>query len=187
MKNKIFNAYTYFIAGVLLVTGATFFKVECPVCDGTGRIVGVSGMEVKSIKADLVNHYELGIECGWDFEKFTYDVELTVENYRDEAAWGVILVTFHDPEESYLIRVEINDEEVDKEVTGQTLLSYPWFVQVPANTTQVFKKRVDFQGVTLQFYGGLDHLIKANLASSYPCPFHGEDATVTFPEWLKLR
>lgn len=187
MINKIFNAYTYFFIGVLLVTGVTFVKLECPACGGTGRISGVSGMEVISIKADLVSHSELGIECGWDFEKFTYDVELTVENYRESAAWGVILVTFHDPEESYIIQVEIDDSEVDKLVTGQTLLSYPWFIEVPANTTQVFKKRVNFQGVTLELYGWRDHLIKTNLASSYPCPFHGEDARVTFPEWLKLR
>jgi hypothetical protein len=99
----------------------------------------------------------------------------------------VILVTFHDPDESYTIQVEIDDAEVDKEVTGQTLLSYPWFIEAPAKTTQVFKRRVNFQGVTLEFFGGRDHLLKANLASSYTCPFHGEDAKVVLPEWLRLR
>jgi hypothetical protein len=187
MKNKIFNAYTYFVAGLVLITGATFVKIECPACHGTGRISGVSGMEVKSIEAELVNHYELGMECGWDYERFTYDVELTMENYRETAAWGVILVTFHDPEESYIIRVEVDDAEVDKEVTGQTLLSYPWFVEVPAKTIQTFKRQVNFQGVTLEFFGGVEHLIKANIASSYTCPFHGEDARVVLPEWLRLR
>lgn len=187
MKNKIFNAYTYFILGLVLVTGATFIKLPCPACDGSGRIGGVTGVEVVSIEAELVSHFELGMDCGWDFERFTYDVELTVENYSGSEAWGVVLVTFHDPDESYYRQIEIDDSEVEVEVFGQTLLSYPWFVEVPAGSTEVFKKRVNFEGVTLEFFGGRDHQIEASTNTSYTCPFHGEDARVVLPEWLRLR
>ena len=187
MKSRIFNAYTFFVAGLLIITGATFAELKCPACDGTGRIPGVTGVEVMSIEAEMISHYELGMDCGWDYERYTYDVTLTVENYTGTESWGIILVTFHDPDESYWIQVEIDDEELYVEVTGLTLMSYPWFVEVPARTTEAFTRRVTFEGVTLEFFGGRDHLIEANLASSYTCPFHGETARVSLPVWLRLN
>ena len=188
MKSKIFNAYSLFITGLLLVTGVTFVKLDCPVCDGTGRVTGISGVEILSIKAELVSHTELAIDCGWDYERFIYDMELTIENYTGSTAAGVVLVTFHDPDETYTIQVEINDEEVDQEVNGAILLTYPWIVEVPAGTTQVFTHQVIFDGVTLAFFGGREHLVVADTNTSYPCPFHDAGETkVSFPEWLRLR
>jgi hypothetical protein len=186
VKNKLFNAYTYFIIGLVLLTAVTFVEVPCPACDGAGRITGVLGIEVVSLESDMVSHYELGMDCGWDFERYTYDVKLTLENWTDTESWGVVLVTFHDPDESYMMQIEVDDEEVWVEVTGKTLLSYPWFVEVPAKTTLTFEKRVNFEGVTLEFFGGRSHQLDAKLATSYPCPFHGEKAKVPFPTWLRL-
>ncbi len=127
------------------------------------------------------------MDCGWDYERFTYEVELTVENLTATEAFGIVLVTFHDPEKSYLIQIEVDDEEKWIEVTGATLLTEPVFVEIPAKTTEVIKKRLMFEGVTLEFFGGRYHLIEAKLASSYICPFHGENASIPLPEWLRLR
>ena len=188
MKSKIFNAYSVFIAGLLLVTGVTFVKLDCPVCQGSGRVTGISGVEIASVKANLVSHKELAIDCGWDYERFIYDMELTVENYTGSTAAGVVLVTFHDPDETYTIQVEENDEEIYVDVNGSVLLSYPWIIEVPARITQVFTHQVTFDGITLEFFGGRHHLVVANTNTSYPCPFHELDETkVSFPEWLRLR
>jgi len=187
MKHKLFNNYTYFLFGLALVTLATFIRLPCPACEGTGRIQGITGIEVMNIESTLVDRYELGMDCGWDYERFTYDVELTVENYTDSEAYGVILITFHDPDESYTMQVEIDDEELYVEVAGATLLSTPLFLEIPARTTRVINKRMMFEGITLEFFSGRHHQIEANLASSYTCPFHAETASVPLPEWIRLR
>ena len=187
MKAKIFNSYTYFLFGLVLVTVASFVPVPCPACGGTGIIEGTTGISVKDIEAELVSHYELGMDCGWDFENYTYDVTLTVENWTSTESYGIILVTFHDPDASYTLTVEEEDEEVDIEVRGATLLSYPVYVELEPRSEKVIEKRMKFEGVTLEFFGNKDHLIEANLASQFACPFHEEKATVTFPEWLRLR
>ncbi len=187
MKKKLFNTYTCFILGLVLVTGATFVKVPCPACEGTGTIPGVTGIDIKGIEAELINHHELGMDCGWDYERFTYDVKLTLENRTQSDSYGIIMVTFHDPDDSYQIMVEIDDDELYVDVAGATLASNPVFVELPGGATEVIEKRMLFEGVTLEFFGGREHQIEANIASNYNCPFHGGDASVPFPEWLRLR
>ena len=186
-KNRIFNAYTYFVLGLALITGMTLVQLPCPACGGTGTVKGVTSLEVAGVEAKVVDHVELGIECGWDYERYTYDVKLSVTNKSSSPSYGVIMVTFHDPGEAYSMPQEVDDESVTAQFTGETLEAFPFFVEVGPNRTEVFEKEVQFSGITLQLFTAISHQVEAIAASEFPCPFHGATATVAFTEWLRLR
>ncbi len=187
LKTRVFNGYTYFVLGVLLFTGLTFLQLPCPACGGTGIIKGAKGLEVSGVEAELTDHIALGIECGWDYERYTYNVNLMVANPTSEDGFGVILVTFHDPTETFSLTQEEDDEEVVKEYSGETLQAFPVFVEVPAKTTRTIEKTLQFEGITLELFGANSHLVEAHIADEYACPFHGATAKVPFTEWLRLR
>jgi len=187
MRAKLFNAYTYFILGVVLITVLTFIELPCPACGGTGIIKGVTSIKIAEFETELLDHYELGMECGWDYERYTYNVKLTVENPTSTESWGVILITFHDPDAAYQITVEVEDEEVVQEFRGETLAAFPMFIEVPAGSIQTVEEVMMFEGITLEFFGVELHQIDANLASEFVCPFHDASAKVSLPDWLRLR
>ena len=187
MKNRVFNAYTAFVLGAVLVGGLTFVQLPCPACQGTGIIKGVTSLEVAGVEAKLVDHVELGIECGWDYERYSYDVKLTVVNKSSSFSYGVIMVTFHDPNETITLPAEIDDESTIVYYSGETLEATPFVVEVGPNQTKVFQKLVQFSGITLQLFTAPEHLVETTVASEFPCPFHGKEATVPFTQWLKLR
>ena len=187
MKSTVYNAYTAFVLGAVLLAGLTFVQLPCPACDGTGVIKGVTSLEVAALETDLVDHVELGIECGWDWERYTYDVKLTVANKSSSFSYGVIMVTFHDPNETITLPIEIDDESTVAYYSGETLHAEPFVVEVGPNRTEVFQERVQFDGITLQLFTAPEHLLETTVASEFRCPFHGEKATVPVTEWLKLR
>src|SRR4030067_3857341 len=103
MKARVFNAYTGFVLGVTLIGALTFVQLPCPMkaCGTTGVVKGVSGLEIAGVEAKLIKHTILGIECGWDWERFTYDVKISVVNNTATETFGVIMVSFGDPGEAY--------------------------------------------------------------------------------------
>lgn len=184
MKNRIFNAYTGFVLGLALVTGLTLLQLPCPACGGTGVVKGSTALEVAAVEAKLVGHTELGIQCGWDYERYTYDVKLSVTNKSSSPSYGVIMVTFHDPGEAYSLPQEVNDESVVMEFAGETLEAFPFFVEVGPNRTEVVEKQVMFSGITLQLFTADSHQVEAAAASEFACPY---GTKVPFTEWLWLR
>ena len=187
MKGKIFNAYTIFALVLVLFTGATFIQLPCPACEGTGLITGSKTLQVDKVEAVLTNHYLLNVQCGWDFERYTYDVKLTVENKTSATALGTVMVTFHNPDEEISVVIEIEDEEVMQTYTGKALESIPVFVEVPAATTSVIEKTVTFDGVSLELFRVEEHQIEAYTESEFKCPYHGEKAVVPLTEWIRLK
>lgn len=187
MKAKVFNAYAYFVVGAVLFAAITFVQLPCPACHGTGMVEGAGSLRIAGVEADLLDHDVLGIECGWDYERYTYKVRVSVVNEATAPAYGTVMVSFHDPEESYTLIVEENDEEVTKEFSGETLEAFPFFVEVPAKGSKVIEETVMFDGVTMELFGGQLHLVDATTASEYRCPFHDKSARVNLTEWLRLR
>jgi hypothetical protein len=187
MKAKIFNAYTGFVLGITLIAAITFIPLTCPACGGTGVVTGAKSLQVAGVEADLIKHYELGLQCGWDFERYTYDVRVQVENKTANEAFGTIMVTFHNPSDVISIVVEREDEEVLQTYTGKTLESFPIFVQIPAETTRTIEKTIVFDGVSLNLFQVDKHQIEAYTESEFTCPFHGKKAVVILPEWFRLK
>jgi hypothetical protein len=184
MKGKIFNAYTGFVLGVIFIAAITFVQLPCPACGGSGVVKGVLGLEVTGVEAKLVDHIALGVECGWDYERYNYDVKVSVTNKSNSPSFGVIMVTFHDPDETITLVQEKDDEEVISYFSGETLEAFPFPVEVGPNRTEVFEKRVMFSGVTLEMFSAEAHLVEAIAASEFECPYGKK---VPFTEWLRLR
>ena len=187
MKTKIFNAYTGFVLGAVLLGGVTFAQLPCPACQGTGTVHGVRGLEIQGVDSTLVSHKELGMNCGWDWERYAYDIKVTVSNKTTAAAWGVIMVNISNPTESFTVMQEIDDAEVMVEFNGEPMKSYPIYVEVPASSTKVIEDSILYEGVTLKLFGEDKHWFQAVTATEFPCPFHGKKATVPLTEWLRLR
>jgi hypothetical protein len=187
MKSKVFNAYTAFVLGTVLLAAVTFVQLTCPACHGTGIVHGVQGLEITGVDATLVEHKELGMNCGWDWERYKYDVKVSVINRTTAQAWGVVMVNISNPTESFWVEMEMEDEEVMVEFSGETLKSYPIFVEVPPSGSKVVEDTLLYEGVTLKLFGEEKHWFEAVTASEFPCPFHGAKATVPFTEWLRLR
>jgi RecJ-like exonuclease len=187
MNAKIFNARFFFVVGLIVITSLTYLRLPCPACQGTGVVTGAKTLSVVGVDAKLTNHFLLNIMCGWDFERYTYDLKLSVENKTARDAYGSVMVTFHNPDEEISVVIEVEDEEVVQTYTGKTLESIPIFVEVPAHTISTIEKTVTFDGVSLELFRVEEHSIEAYTESEFRCPFHGEQARVSFTDWLWLR
>lgn len=187
MKNKVFNAYTGFVLGAVIIGALTFVQLPCPACNGTGTVHGVRGLETGEVEATLVSHKELGMNCGWDYERYNYTIKVPVTNRTTAMAWGVIMINISNPTDSYWMKMEEEDEEVMVEFTGETIKSYPVFVEVPASSSKIVETSILYEGVTLKLFGEEMHWFEAVTATEFPCPFHQEKATVPLTEWLRLK
>lgn len=202
MKNKVFNAYTYlktrlftasvlFTLAVVLFGAATYIQLPCPVCEGTGYITGVGGLEVTEIKPELVEHEVVGLECGWDFETYTYDITMLAENNTDAPLYGLVEITFHDPDSTRIVYIEVDDEvEEAVEVAGGIIAADTIFVyEMAPGTESIVEDTIVFDGISLEQLGVETHLVKVHTANEFICPFHDEGETnkVTLTEWLRLR
>jgi hypothetical protein len=187
MKAKVFNAYTGFVLGAVLLGAVTFVQLPCPACGATGTVHGVQGLETGQVEATLVKHKELGMNCGWDYERYDYDLKVPVTNHTTALAWGVVMINISNPTDSFWIRLEQEDEEVMVEFTGETMKSFPVFVEVPPSSSKIIETSIQYEGVTLKLFGEEMHRFEAATASEFPCPFHAEKATVPLTEWLRLR
>ena len=187
MRTKFFNAYTGFVLGAIIFGAVTFVQLPCPACNGTGTVHGVQGLEITGVESELLLHKELGLNCGWDWERYNYDVKVSVVNRSTAMAWGVIMINISNPTESITVTQEIDDQEVEVEYSGKTMQSYPVFVEIPASGTKIIDESIIYEGVTLQLFAEPKHRIDATTASEFACPFHGAKATVSLTEWLRLR
>jgi hypothetical protein len=189
IKNKLFKVSIFFSLAVVMVGGITLVELPCPVCDGTGYIKGAKGLEITDIVYELVSHEVVGLECGWDFERYTYDVEILVDNASVFPTYGMVEVTFHDPESTRTITIEVDDEDIEIENPGGVIAASTIFVdEIAAGDTRTIGETIVFDGIMLEQMGVEKHLAQANTSDQFTCPFHGEETTkVPFTEWLRLR
>ena len=201
MKNRIFSAYTrlktklfttsvFFTLAVVLFGAATFIQLPCPVCGGTGYISGVGGLEATVVEVELVEHEIVGLECGWDFERYTYDIKLSIENNTNAPLLGLVQITFHDPESTRTLYIEVDDEvEEAVEVAGSIIASDTVFIyEMAPGTKEIVESTIVFDGIALEALGVESHLVQVNSANEFACPFHSADTTkVSLTEWLRLR
>jgi len=189
IKTKLFTASIFFTLAVVLFGALTYVQLPCPICDGTGWIKGVANLEITDIEYELIHHEIVGLECGWDYEQYTYDVKLSVENNTDTPLYGMINLTFHDPSETRTLYIEMDDEpEVAVEQAGGIIAAETIFVkEMAADTEQTIEETIVFDGVSLEAIGAEIHLTKANSAHEFVCPFHGESNKISLTEWLRLR
>ena len=201
MKNRIFSTYAYlktklfttsvfFTLAVVLFGAVTFIQLPCPVCDGTGYISGVGGLEATVAELELVEHEIVGLECGWDFERYTYDVKLSIENNTNAPLLGLVQITFHDPESTRTLYIEVDDEvEEAFEVAGSIIASDTIFIDdMDPGTERIVEDTIVFDGIALEALGVEGHLVQVNSANEFICPFHGNETTeVSLTEWLRLR
>jgi hypothetical protein len=189
-KTKLFTASIFFTLAVVLVGGITLIELPCPVCDGTGYIRGAKGVEVIDIERKLVSHEVVGLECGWDFERYEYDIKLVVENTTINPTYGLVEITFHDPESTKVRYIEVDDEvEEAVETLGGVIAAATIFVEeLAAGDTRTIEDNIIFDGITLEQLGVEIHEIQASTAAEFPCPFHDEGTNkVPFTTWLRLR
>ena len=189
VKTKMFTASIFFTLAVIVFGAVTYIQLPCPVCDGKGTILGASGIEIVGLDFELVDHEVVGLECGWDFERYTYDVALSVENNTQEPLYGLIEVTFHDPESTRTIEVEVDDEvEEHIDVAGMIIAAQTVFIEELAPSGErIVTETIVFDGVSLEQIGAEAHLVEAHTAYMFICPFHGESNKVSLTDWLDLR
>ena len=190
LKTKLFSASIFFTLAVILLGTLTFIELPCPACGGTGFITGVKGLEITEIEIELVDHEIVGLECGWDFVRYTYDLKISVENNTTTPlAYGMIEVTFHDPESSRTRTIEEDDEEIEVTDVGGTISADTIFVKgIAAETARTIEETIVFDGVTLALFDVEKHQVQASTAEEFACPFHSEETTkVPLTEWLRLR
>jgi len=188
-KTKFFTASIFFTLAVILFGGLTFIEFPCPICGGTGFITGARDLEVTGIEYELVSHEIVSLECGWDYESYTYDVKLSVKNKTAAPLYGIIQLTFHDPGASTTRYVSEEDEpEIAVEVPGAVIAAENIFVdEIAAGAERTIEETIVFEGVTLAIFGVEIHQVIAHTADEFACPFHGETAKVPLPQWLGLR
>jgi hypothetical protein len=189
-KTKLFTASVLFSIAVVLVGGLTLVELPCPVCGGTGYVSGAKGLEITDIQYELVSHEVVGLECGWDFERYEYNIKLVVENTTINQTHGLVEVTFHDPESTTVRYIEVDDEvEEAVETLGGVIAASAIFVEeLAAGDTRIIEDSIVFDGITLEQLGVEIHEVQASTAEEFPCPFHDEGTTkVPFTTWLRLR
>lgn len=204
MKNKLFSAYKYlktklftasifFTLAVIVFGAITYIELPCPVCGGTGYVTGVGDLEIIDVEYELIEHHVVGLECGWDWERYTYDIKITVENKAITPLYGMIQFTFHDPEESRTREVEGAVQETDDEETfvtdiGAVIWADTIFVDgIDAGAERTIEETIVFEALTLELFDIKIHQIEVNTKDKFICPVHGETNKVSVTEWLRLR
>jgi hypothetical protein len=189
LKTRMFTASIFFTLAVIVFGAVTYIQLPCPICDGKGEISGVSGVDIVGLDYELVHHEVVGLECGWDFERYTYDVEVSVENNTQNPLYGLIEVTFHDPDSTRIIEVEVDDEvEEQVEVAGMVIAAETIFIEeLDAGGERTVLESILFDGISLEQIGAEVHLVEAHTAHIFICPFHGESNKVSLTDWLNLR
>ena len=201
MKNRVFNAYAYlktklftasvfFTLAVILFGAVTYIQLTCPVCEGTGYITGVGNLEITEVKPELIEHKVVGLECGWDFETYKYDITMLVKNNTGAPLYGLVKITFHDPDSTRMRIIEQDDEEIEVTDLGVIIAADTIFIDEMAPGTEgIIEATIVFDGISLEQLGVETHLVKVHAANEFICPFHdeGEAYKVTLTEWLRLR
>ena len=199
MKNKLSSFYTYlksrlfttsilFTLAVVLIGGITYIELPCPVCDGEGWVKNAKGLEVTDVEYELIDHEIVGLECGWDYEKYTYDFTISVKNTTISPLYGMISLTFHDPESTQERLIEEEDEDVVVIDLGPEIWVENIFIeQTDAGAERTIKETITFDGVTLELFEMDVHKVVVHAENEFICPFHGESNKVPLTEWLRLR
>ena len=193
---KVFGAHAglmSFVLGFTLLASPVFVEVPDPVSNGTGIIQGAQGLEVTGIEVDLIDHFILNLECGWDFERYTYDVKISVVNETAAPIYGNIVVNFHNP--AYATPGgSVNEEGLiitEEGYAGLVEALFPVFVEVATGTTQTIEQTFIFDGLIL---GGEDagtrtwdtHTVTITTEGEFVSPYGGGTGKVSIIEWLKL-
>lgn len=188
---KVFGAHAgfmSFILGVTLLASLTFTEVACPVSKGTGVLLGAQGLKVTSIETELIDHMLLNLECGWDFERYTYAVKISVVNETAAPIRGAVVVSFHNPAGAFAEEFVEVEGIVSLEVSyaGPIEAAIPVFVEVAAGAALTIEETFVFDGIGLEELEMEGHTILATTAGEFVCPYDGGTGKVSITEWLRL-
>jgi len=188
LKTRLFTASIFFTLAIILIGGITYIQLPCPVCDGEGLVSGVGGLKVNDVDYELIEHHIVGLECGWDYESYTYDFKISVENPTSSPTYGMISLTFHDPASSKERVIEEEDEEIVVIDEGPVISVHNIFIeQMDPGAKRTIEETITFDGVTLELFEADVHKVVIHAEDTFICPFHGESNKVSLTEWLRLR
>ena len=118
--------YIAFLTLVPILLLTAVIQMDCPVCDGTGYVLGAPGMEdVSLVDIDYDQRYvnrDMNM-CGM-FVMYLYDVTLSVVNKGLEDTWGYVKLTLVDLVEGQVV----GSEYVILAVPGNTSLDVSFVV-----------------------------------------------------------
>lgn len=189
MKIRVSSAYVWFFSVVLLVAAVTFIEVTCPIDRGTGVITGAKGLRVTGIEAELVDYKILALGCGYDWQQFTYAVNISMVNETTTQSHGGIVVTFYNPEAAVTGIISGEEggavlEEYALELLGPPIERVPIFVEIPAETARTIERVIVFNGL---FLYGETHTILVRMANEIVCPYSHGTGKVPITEWLMIK
>ena len=188
MKTKLFTASIFFTLAVVLIGGITYIQLPCPVCDGKGIVTGVGDLRVNDVDYELIEHEVVGLECGYDFERYVYDFKLSVENPTTSPILGLVELTFHDPESTKTRLTEEEDEEIEVIDLGVIIAVKTIFVpEIAAGDEQTIEETIVFDALTLEIFDVKIHEVVIHTVDEFICPFHEESNKVSLTEWFRLR
>ncbi len=188
LKTRLFTSSIFFTLAVVLLGTITYIQITCPICDGKGLISGAGDLSVTDYEYKLVDHYVVGLECGYDYERYTYEFTMSVRNPTSSPHYGMIQVTFHDPATSSTRFIEQDDEEIMITEVGPVIATEAIFVEeLAAGAEHTIEKNILFDSVTLEVFGSEIHDVVVSTEDAFLCPFHGETNKVSLTEWLRLR
>ena len=190
LKTKLFTASIFFTLAVVLLGGITYLELPCPVCDGTGIVTGAGNLKLAEIDYDITEREVVSLECGYDLERYVYNVKLTVENPTTSPSSGAVKLTFHDPEATRTREVEVVDDEENIVTDLGPIISVQtvYIPEVAAGAERTVEESIEFISVTLEIFDVEFHHIEFYVVDEFICPFHDETSSkVSLTEWLRLR
>lgn len=177
MRIRVRRAFLCSVIVALLVVVLTIIEVPCPICQGTGVLLGAKGLEVKGIEYELVNYEGFEVGCGYWWRRFAYMVNISLVNDGITPSYGYVVVVFDEP-----------ISEQPAETPDSALFIIPVYIKIPAQTAENVERTLVFEGlVPGQFYGfyGEPHRLSVKIAEKIGCPYCSEKARLSFIEWVK--
>lgn len=217
MKNSIFNGYSYFAVGILVLTVLTSFtRLTCPIDGGTGVISGAEALKVTDVEYVLVDSKIYDTGCAETYSDYTYSVNVSLTNDTAASEVGALVVKFYHPlavkgavdlatalqiladqQEAQVQSVTVT-EEVSKGGLITTFIAPPVatkliYVDIPANTSQTVEETIQFRGfgyaeILGLISNGTTHVVSvAPPVDAITCPYSHGTGKVPLTEWLRLK
>lgn len=177
MKIRLPIAFVLVVIIALVVGVLSIVEFPCPVCDGTGIIIGAKGLKVERVERELVEYESSTIHCGFKWGKFTYAVNMLIVNEETNQSYGYVLVAFYAPSVG---QTEASEYPISRILT---------YIKIPAKTAENIERVLVFEGFSgseiYEFHEEEPHRVSVEVAEEILCPYCDEKGKLPFTEWVK--
>ena len=202
MKISVSKGYIFFVLGIILVIFLTYFKITCPLDEGTGIIIGNPEILVEKVEGELLKYEEYDY-CGDIYGIYNYAVKISLENKTEIPWYGGLVLGFYDPATVNIMTYEQALDEAEGDESGLPMgakergvvynfLAPPVsldivFIEVPSETDTTIEKNVRFEGLNMERLVMEDPVLWAEVGRKILCPYCGGTGKVPLYEWIRIQ